>query len=431
MDERASRRCVVAFVGVLLTAALSIGACNWLIDPYRVFGAPVIEGINARKPLVGEYARMIKAWESTDFRAAAIILGTSRAEVGLDPNHPGWRAHPVYNLALPSARIYETYRYLLHADAQRRLEQIVLALDFSMFNGAVPNQAGFDEGRLDSPGAFGPNVQRLHDAVTMLFSIDGLKASLRTIRSQRTQFVSYLPAGERHPTEKWEEIREMGGHRAAFIKDAGYEMRTVDGWTLFSFVYPTEYRYHTTFEPLSEILRYCAARGIELKVTISPLHAHKLLEIRQAGLWEKYEDWKRTVVRMIEDVNAESHVKYISLWDFSGLHGFNTEPLPAPGDADTRMRWYWEGSHYQRAVGDAILDRVFGVESSGMKVPNDFGFVLTASTIEEHLVRVRRDLDRYAANHQDEVRTLAGLYLQAAGARAKLLSSQARHVPVR
>jgi hypothetical protein len=95
------------------------------------------------------------------------------------------------------------------------------------------------------------------------------------------------------------------------------------------------------------------------------------------------------------------------------------------------MRWYWEGSHYQRAVGDAILDRIFGVESSGMKVPADFGLAVSASTIEAHLVRVRRDLDRYAADHQDEVRTLAALYMQAEGAREKLLASQARHVPVR
>jgi hypothetical protein len=94
------------------------------------------------------------------------------------------------------------------------------------------------------------------------------------------------------------------------------------------------------------------------------------------------------------------------------------------------MRWYWEGSHYQRAVGDAILDRVFGVDSERVEIPAHFGVLLTSSNIEEQLMRVRRDLDRYALTHQDQVRTLVELYAQTERPRAKLLSDDIRHLPV-
>jgi hypothetical protein len=428
MDEQANRRCLLAFAAVALTAALLVGAFNWLVDPYRLFGAPLTDGFNLRKPVVGKNTRMIKAWEVVKLRPAAIILGTSRAEVGLDPNHPGWRAQPVYNLALPAARIYEAYRYLQHADAQRPLQQVVLALDFSMFNGAVPSQPGFDELRLDLAGESWHSLGRVHDLLTMLFSFDGLKSSIETIQRQRDAFVSYLPSGERHPTEKWEEIREGGGHRAAFLRDADYDMRAADGWALFSFAYPEQFRYETTFGPLRDLLRYCRARGIELHATISPLHAHKLLEIRQVGLWGQYDSWKRSLVYMVQEANSGPGDKPITLWDFSGLHAFATEPLPALADAQTRMRWYWEGSHYQRQVGDAMLDKIFGVDSAHIEPPAGFGIQLSSGNIESHLAAVRTDLERYAAAHEDQVRALAELFAHSAKFRAQVLAVRAKHV---
>lgn len=428
MDEQANRRCLVAFAVVALGVALLIGTFNWLVDPYHLFEAPLIDGVNLRKPLVGKNTRMIKAWEVTRLRPAAIILGTSRAEVGLDPAHPGWRAQRVYNLALPSARIYETYRYLQHADAQRPLEQVVLALDFFMFNGAAPSQAGFDEARLDLNGARWPSVVRWRDLVTTLFSLDGLEASVETIRRQRDIFVPYLPSGERHPTEKWQEIRAAGGHRAAFLRDAEYDMGAADGWVLFSFAYPLGHRYDTTFEPLRDLLHYCRERGIELHITVSPVHAHKLLEIRQVGLWDHYEQWKRVLVSMVGEANARPGGKPIALWDFSGLHAFATEVVPPLGDAETRMRWYWEGSHYQRVVGDAMLDRVFGVASSPVEPPADFGMLMSPATIEAHLATIRAGLERYAATHEDQVRTLADLFLQSAKLRAQVLAVRGKSV---
>jgi hypothetical protein len=296
-----------------------------------------------------------------------------------------------------------------------------------MFNGAVPNQAGFDDARLDLAGKSWPNFGRLHDLVTMLFSFDGLDASFETIRGQRDPFVSYLASGERHPTEKWEEIRELGGHRAAFLRDADYDMHAADGWPLFSFSYSAGHRYKTTFGALHDLLRYCRERHIELHVTISPLHAHKLLEIRQVGLWDQYEIWKRSVVSAVEEANSVPSDKPVVLWDFSALHALATEPVPPLHDTRAQMRWYWEGSHYKRVVGDAMLDRVFGVSSVQLEIPDDFGVKLSSETLAASLASVRTELDRYAAEHADQVQALATLFMQTAHLRAEVLSKRGRH----
>ena len=429
MDEQASRRCLRSFAIVALCASVLVCSFNWLVDPYRLFNTALFDGHSLRKPLLGPNARMTKAWEVAQLNPAGIILGTSRAEVGLDPNHAGWRVPPVYNLGLPSARIYETYRYLQHADAQQSLEQVVLALDFFMFNGAVPSQAGFDETRLDLNGGRRKNLGRLKDLVTTLFSLDGLEASFETIRRQDDLFVSYLFSGERHPTEKWQEIRGVGGHRIAFRRNTEYDLSASDGWVFFSFDYPPDYHYITTIGPLRDLLIYCQKRGIELHISVSPLHAYKLLEIRQVGLWEEYEQWKRLLVSTVEEVNSGPYGKPILIWDFTGLHTFATEVIPPLNDIETRMRWYWEGSHYQKIVGDVILDRIFGVITAGVEIPVDFGVRLSSATIEAHLAGVRTGLERYAESHEDQVRALDDLVTQSASIRAHLLTTRGQNAP--
>ena len=101
----------------LLVASLAI---NLLVNPFGLFPAPALAGFNAEKTEVHKHTRMIKAHAVRLQNPRGIILGTSRAEYGLDPRHPAWspEARPVYNLALPSGRMQEALLYLQHAQAQ-------------------------------------------------------------------------------------------------------------------------------------------------------------------------------------------------------------------------------------------------------------------------------------------------------------------------
>src|SRR5574340_549039 len=99
---------------------------------------------------------MGKAGAVCRIQPQAVIIGTSRAEVGLDPKHPGFGGVPTYNLALAAMGIGEmdlTLRHAVHASPQ--LKQAVIALDFLMFNAyreAVVYKTevlNFDASRLD------------------------------------------------------------------------------------------------------------------------------------------------------------------------------------------------------------------------------------------------------------------------------------------
>ena len=55
---------------------------------------------------------------------------------------------------------------------------------------------------------------------------------------------------------------------------------------------------------------------------------------------------------------------------------YTTETVPPAGDKTTRLRWFWEPTHFQRALGDVMLHRVF------QGTPADFGAPLTVATVD-------------------------------------------------
>ena len=66
----------------------------------------------------------------------------------------------------------------------------------------------------------------------------------------------------------------------------------------------------------------------------------------------------------------------------------------APGDV-TPM--HWDHSHYHRAAGDLILDRIFGYSEPARTLPADFGVRLTGDNIDAHFARYKAQLAAWAA----------------------------------
>ena len=85
---------VVVAAGVIASAALVA-----VIDPYRLYGMTEIAGINQVKPLPTRYQNQIKMHGALGHRADTFIIGNSRAELGLNPEHASL-GESAYNLAL-------------------------------------------------------------------------------------------------------------------------------------------------------------------------------------------------------------------------------------------------------------------------------------------------------------------------------------------
>lgn len=391
---------VTAICTVLLVLLI-----NRLIDPIGLYEGPSIEGVNANKPAFEKHLRLGKAEAVRRSRASTVVLGTSRTEFGVDPEHPGYRVRPVYNLGLSASNIYESYRFLMHAHTINPLTEVVLSLNFHMFNSFHREPLNLDTLGLEVSSNGVRENNHWIDNVLKLGTVDMLFSSIETVRKQ-SESAHYLPNGMREATNIAVNIKNEGGHRGAFQKN---EMSYFNGiYKNFTFAHNRR----DMLDYFSLLLKFVHQNQIVLHIYIHPSHARQLETKAATGLWPLYEEWKRHLVQ-INEIEAQRLGKPpFPLWDFSGYNSLTTEPVPSMGDTQTQMQWYWESSHYKKELGDLVLDRIFNHKEPGRNLPADFGFRLTSGNIEPHLERVRADRKRWRASFPEDVSEIEGLKLR-------------------
>jgi hypothetical protein len=398
MDKH-SRRFLSNWVLACIVLAAAVAIFNVMIDPYLLFNMPRIDGFNARKPSVETQERLIKAYDVLRARPNTLILGTSRVAVGLDARDPVWPEHvrSVYNLGLGGAPPYVTYRYLQHVISQRHLELVVLGLDFELFlsvpNAQHPTDPDF-EARLsvtrDGSINASRNLQRIKDVLHGALSFDALSDSAATLTANFQGESSDLVAGNLD----WNDFR----YRTSVM--GSYPLIAM--WNLLSIRYfRGSQQNQFAMGEVQSILDLCESHGTRVILFISPSHADQLEILDLLGLWQPFENWKRELVAMTAKYSGTSYRSGIALWDFSGYDSYSTENMPIDRRA---LHWWWDSVHYTRALGDAIVERIFGTGDPR------FGVLLSPEGIEPHLADIRNQRLLYREHHYADVRRVRALY---------------------
>ncbi len=413
--EHAPKKFVTWYMLLPIILVCFVVVFNILVDPYGIFRVVSISGINADKVAVASNLRLSKAHAAHYFKPTAAIFGTSRAEKSIDPDHPVFKAlgYHTYNMAMAGSGLYEIYRTLQHTyyASDRQLKLAVIGLDFLMFNANREEIVfgteilNYDEKRLmllPSQSYF--TTTCLFDAESILFRA-AARSSLNTILQQdskkerETRLLHpeaikakelYLSNGMRRP-----ENVVFFPHRVATISNEKYYMEKI--WTAGAeqrFCISLANEQKSTFDTLNKIINFSRKNNIELRFFISPTHARAILAIKEAGLWDALEEFKRSSVALLaKDAERYPHLKPIVLWDFMNFNAITTEPFPEVADHHAQMQWYWEMSHYKIATGNLILDRVmdYGEISNHKSSVNDFGVLLTKNNIESQLQKTLHD----------------------------------------
>jgi hypothetical protein len=377
---------------LVLALLIVIGGFDWLIDPYDIFSSPQIAGIIVIKPEIQTHVRLTKAYVEKKSRPQAIVLGTSRAEVGIDPSHPGWSYQPVYNLALSGSNIYEIFRYLQHAENIQPLKQIVLLLDFTSFATDSQNQPDFDEDRLSVNAHGKPNSSiNIKDFESGLFSLDAIQSSINTLK-QPLVTGYYLPNGFRQYTSLYAKNGYYDLFRSAEQSSADYN--------------PQHYQFdnyssdNSPFICYRKILQIACQNNIDLRLVIAPYHAKQMELVEAQGSWAQSEKWKWNLVTINEEETLRIGHAPFPLWDFSGINEFTTETVPAPDDKFTQMLWWWDGVHFKKELGDLMLDKVFNKPESKTLIPENFGILINSQNIERNFRSINSGLLSYQNNSQ-------------------------------
>lgn len=332
-----------------------VSAINIIIDPYQYFFTKQISGLSEYKPEYKDHEMLSKAAEIPNIKAETILLGSSRVMMGLNTTNQVFSdPEKVYNLGLPGTNMYESLQYFKHVlTFQKNIKQVVIGIDFFMFNENLENLENFDESRL------GKKVY-VKDLMDTTLSIDTLNASFSTIESNLAQ--EYINKPKESTYNKFRRWIEK------FLSYEGFYK-----------TYDLSEKHLASFQ---ELINICRENNIDYYVFISPVHATQQEAIDVSNLWSTFEQWKRKIVRITP------------VWDFSGYNSITTEVI------SESMINYIDSSHYSPHTGDLVLSKMFA--SKIYDVPPDFGFLVNTNSLEKYLQKVKIDRQRWRESNPQE-----------------------------
>lgn len=396
----------IPLVGVAVTVLICA-----LVDPFGLYRwTAAREGFDAHKPRQQSHERMVRAADLTRLRPDALILGTSRAQVGLDPEAAAWAGTALLaaNSAFSDGTPYEALRYLEHAHARSKIKVAIFGADYLSFVGGARKSPDFSDDRLAIGKAHGAQpFFAWADAPSALLSLDALRISRRTLLEQ-DQPSYFTDRGRRNTQTMERRIVDQGGARGAFVWS---ERDYADSYLCAD---TTRLRAH--LEDFTALVEFAKREGIRMVVLISPSHVRSLELLRATGLWPEVERFKREVARITDAAGFE-------LWEFGVADARTTaEEVPRAGDASARMRWYWESSHFKKELGDVALARVLGAPTAeGLA---DWGELSTPESLGAVLMKVSGGLLAWAAAHPDDVEEIRNVVVEARAAQTCRRSQQ-------
>ncbi len=375
----------MALVVMLVLAA----GFNAAINPYELFPWQRIAGINGYKPGTRNHVALAKAYQVERARPVTVILGSSRVYYVMNAASPLWPEadRPVYNYGIVGSNLSQLmFRELRQAWGTGRLRHAVAILDVPAFLAPdPPDDHGPDERRLKflDDGTINPdrNSQYFNDAFLSVLTMGALIDSVKTVMAREGDdtVLDLRSDGTANPADFIDVVRAEGVNALFTQKDvfdlsrANEFKRALADW---NGPMPNIAR-------VREMIQFCLDHDVSLTLILGPTHADQMEIYRQTGLWPYIERLKVDLAKLV----AEAHSPTITAWDFVEYAPYTTETVPPPGDRAARLRWFWEPVHFQRALGEVMLQRVF------QGTPADFGAPLTVATVEARN-RLVRDQQR-------------------------------------
>lgn len=352
-----SKYIAICFVFAITLVSL-IATINFIVNPFGIYAAsPVIQGFNDYFPAANSFPRLHKIERVKSVKPEVVIIGSSRADSGLNPTSEFFGDTRVYNFALSASTIYEQRRTLEFAQAVSPLRQAIITLDFFSFNGQRLENKQFDESKL-SVAALNP-IRSFFDTYGTLTAIDTFTTALKHLRYIRKpeRYGFSTSNGFKNSRDIEYKIANLGAaHR--FAADPNED--AVSGESRFSFMYGDD-PLNTTFRHLEEMLDFARRNRIDVILLISPIHQKSWDRMETEGEMAAFLTWKKRIAAIVEADGRKYYTAPYPLWDFARLDtSFTTEPIPTADNKSGRMKWFYDSSHYKPALGDVILSCIFG-----------------------------------------------------------------------
>jgi hypothetical protein len=371
------------FTLVLFTILIFIIGFNALVDPDGRTDLVTLVGLNSVKTEPQRNSRVAEALAIKNCNYNYLLFGSSRANVGLNPDYAGFEGRPTFNAAANSANIIEISRIAEYAAEQQQPEAMIFGLDYIAFHHGREYSLDFYESRY----ALSPSFRGL---IKHLFSRDTFFNSVRTLGKNLRGSINTCADNGR---ERFRD--DLTSHRAAFNKTL---KRTATWFSIYSYDPNRTKRF-------GQLLHTLTSQDIPVYLYISPFHALNLEVLEELNVLQDFIRWKQDLAKEINALNSRlPAARHITLWDFSGYNSITTEAVPL--EDGIPMQWYFESSHYQPNVGDTVLDVILSKKKADNEAPEDFGTPLNEMEISEIAASSRVNRTRYRNENVDEIERL-------------------------
>jgi len=379
-----SGRYIFALLGVTALLLLAAAGTVYVVDPYGVTNAPTIDGFNSLKPRSYTHVWAAKTARAEGVKADTVILGNSRADVGLDPRSPGWSegAGIVYNFGIPGVGPDGMARAYVLQMAANTPERLYVGLDFMDFlsdvrASVIPADLPDVEGGRD-----------WQDVAQLYLSQVAVIDAVKTVAAQGGENTTTMTPHGFNTLAGYNDIIRTEGHFSV-ARQRNQENLKAYANRPRQILFP-DGEETDSLRSLRTLIEDAAGQGIEIVFFTYPYHGDLMETIDRTGFWPLLEDWKRLMVTVLSDYRSQYGEVIGPLWDFTEYNSYTTEPIPPAGDRKTRMEWYWEPGHFKAALGDIMIRRMNGAG------PNDFGQIITPDNVV-HVIAEERAAKTYYA----------------------------------
>ena len=374
-----SKKWIKIFLIFSITPVLFLAGFNWLVDPYSVFQNSNIGKYRTNE--ITSHLRLFKAIAIRHQSADILLFGDSQIEHGINSDILSKETNmTVFNASFSSMTIYEFRKYLEVAIKTNKPKVVVAGLQMYDFTSKKYNDDYKDE-----------YLSNKFYTNKIIFSLDTTKSSSHTLKS----YFSKKPL-DRLSNGLWIDDSKESYHKRFIANEKHYIYDNAPLLHKFNYDDNT-----STFIEYKKILELCHENNIKLILFISPSHARQWEATAVGNGWKTFEEWKRKLVFINEQVAKEQRVKPFDIWDFSGYYLLTTEEIPTK--SNVKMKYYYESSHYTPALGNIVLDRMFDGNYSGGQNYPDFGVKITSQNIEAHLSDLRIQRAKYKATHPKDI----------------------------
>ena len=239
-----------------------------------------------------------------------------------------------------------------------------------------------------------------------LFSLTSLKDALHTIRIQREESPETITSRGFNPLKQYRLHARAEGYHALFSQKANENAKVFLRKAGGSFSI-------ADFGHLNATLELAEQSQVQTKIVIYPYHAQILALFEAAGLWPFFESWKQRVTHDLFAIQQRFPNARVELFDFSGYSTYACERIPDKGDLTTDTRWYWEGGHFKKALGEIMLERISAEPSAASNKESVFGMKLEPHNWSENQMRIAAErascLRDYPALFDDSANLVAAL----------------------